>query len=321
MLNRRLLLALIALTAFAAPAAAADWPQKPVRIIYPYAAGSAGDAAARLLAQRLSDAFGQAVIVENRVGANGTLAAQAVARAPADGYTLFWAATPQIAISPAVTKVPYDPVKDFAPISAVLTNTWVLVVNTQMPVRTVAEFVDYVRARPTKLVYAEGGVGSVGHLAMAMFLKRAGLEMTSVSYQGNAPALNDVIAGHVPTMFSVVGDAIPHGASSNIRLLAVSGEKRSPQLPDIPTISESGFPGFRANAWNGLMAPAGTPKAIVDRIAVEVGRVVKDQKFVERLSSFGIEPVGNSPAEFAAMISEDIALWTEALRIAGVKVQ
>src|SRR5262249_48379322 len=210
MLSRRSLLASIALVALADPAAAADWPQRPVRIIFPYAAGSAGDAAARLVAQRLGDIFGQAFIVENRVGGNGAIAAEAVARAPADGYTLLWAVPPQIAIAPAMTQGPYDPVKDFAPISAVLTNSFVLVVNPAMPVRTVAEFVDYVRARPNKLVYAEGSPGSVSHLTMALFLKRAGLEMRNVSYRGSAPALNDVIAGHVPTMFTLLGDARAH---------------------------------------------------------------------------------------------------------------
>jgi tripartite-type tricarboxylate transporter receptor subunit TctC len=217
-----------------------------------------------------------------------------------------------------MTTVPYDPVKDFTPISAVLTNTWVLIVNPQMPVKTLAEFVDHVRTR-ANLVYAEGGVGSVSHLAMAMLLKRAGLEMPGVSYQGNAPALNDVIAGHVPTMFSVLGDAVPHIASGRIRALAVSGDRRSPQMPDTPTVGESGYPGFRAMAWNGLMAPAGTPKVIVGRIAKEVARVAKEQKFIERLLSFGVEPVGNSPEEFGAMIAADIALWPEALRAAGIK--
>jgi tripartite-type tricarboxylate transporter receptor subunit TctC len=320
MLCRRTFIASIVLAPCAQAAAATDWPRKAIRIVYPYAAGSAGDGAARLLAQGLAEAFGQAVVVENRVGANGTLAAHSVARAAADGYTLFWATTPQIAISPVMTTVNYDPVKDFTPISAVLANSWVLIVNRQVPVKTLAEFVDYVRARPN-LVYAQGGVGSVGHLAMAMFLKRAGLEMPGVSYQGNAPALNDVVAGHVPTMFSVLGDAVPHIASGSIRAIAVSSGMRSPQIPDVPTVAESGYPGFRAVAWNGLVAPAGTPAAIVHRVATAVARVAKERKFVERLASFGVESVGNSPEEFAAMIAADMALWPNALRDAGIKGQ
>jgi len=317
MLNRRSFIASIALAALAQPAVATDWPHRTIRIVYPYAAGSVGDATARLLAQRLAEILGQPVIIENRVGANGTLAARSVARAPADGYTLFWATTPQIAISPVMTEVPYDPVKDFTPISAVLINTWVLVVNPQMPVNTLAEFVDYVRARPN-LVYAQGGVGSVGHLAMAMFLKRAGVDMAGVSYQGNDLALNDVIAGHVPTMFSIVGDAVPHIESGSVRALAVTGDRRSQQLPDVPTVAESGFPGFAARAWNGLMAPAGTPNSVVKRIAMEVGRLAKEQNFQEKLRNLGVEAVGSSPDEFAAMIAADVALWAGAVRIAGL---
>jgi len=303
------------------PAQSQAWPQKPVRIIYPYAAGSAGDAAARLTAQRLGEVFGQPFIVENRVGANGALAAEAVARSPADGHTLFWAASPQISIAPAMKKLSYDPVKDFAPISAVNTHTFVLVVNPRLPARTLAEFVGYVRAQPDKLAYAEGSVGSVGHLAMALFLKRAGLEMTNVSYKGNAPALTDVIAGHVPTTFSLIGDTLPHAKSGNIRLLAVSSERRAAQVPDVPTVSESGYPGYNAISWNGLLAPAGTPKLIVDRIAAEVGRAVKDAKFIERLSKIGVEPLGNSPDEFTALIAAEIPMWAEAVKIAGVGLQ
>src|SRR5262249_18392746 len=163
---------------------------------------------------------------------------------------------------------------------------------------TIADFVDYARARPD-IVYAQGGVGSISHLAMVMFLKRAGLDMPGVSYQGNAPALNDVIAGHVPIMFSVLGDALPHIASGSVRALAISSESRSPQLLRIPTIAEFGYSGFRAISWNGLMAPAGTPKPVVHRIATEIIRAAKEQTFIERMTNLGVEPVGNSPEEFA----------------------
>jgi len=297
------------------------WPQKPVRIIYPYAAGTAGDSTARLVAQRFSDVFGKPFIVENRAGAGGTLAAEAVARSQADGYTLFWAITPSIAILPTMTKVRYDPVKDFVPISVVNTTTLALVVNPLMPVKTVAEFVDYVRAQPGKLLYASAGVGAMSHLSMALFLHRAGLKMTNVSYKGNAPALTDVIAGHVPATFTTLGNALPLVPAGTIRLLAVSSEKRSPLAPDVPTLDESGFPGFKTGTWHGLMAPAGTPKPIVDRLAAEVALATKDPKFVEALTRYGVDPVGNSPAEFAAMISADIELWAEAVRIAGVKLR
>lgn len=324
MLTRRTLLATLALlptVKFAYPSNSDAWPQRPVRIIMPYPGGSVADVSARLLAQRMSAVFGQPFIVEEKPGANGALAAEFVARSPADAYTLFWAETPQIAIVPAMRKAPYDPVKDFAPISAVNTNGFALVVNPQLPVRTVAELIAYVRAQPHKLTYASGGVGSVSHLSMVLFLHRASLEMTNVPYKGNAPALTDVVAGHLPMMFSVLGDALPYAAAGSVRILAVSSAKRSMRLPKVPTIAESGFPGFNTDAWHGLVAPAATPKATIDRIAVEVARATKDPTFIERLASFGVEPIGNSPDEFAAMISADIKLWAKAVQIAGIKQQ
>ncbi len=296
-----------------------DWPQRPVRIIGPYAAGGNADVLARVTAQRLSEAFGQQFVVENRVGGNGIIAAEAVARAPADGYTLLWGVLPPLAIQPALSKVPYDPRKDFAPISIVATNPFVLVVNQDLPVKTLAELIAWVRAQPSKPSYAEGAVGSVTHLAMALFLHRAGLEMTNVSYRGNAPALTDVVAGHLPTMFSNLSDALPHLASGAIRALAVSGEKRSPQLPDVPTVAESGFPGFNVITWNGLVAPGGTPKLIIERLAAEIARAVKHPAFVARLASLGADPLGDTPGEFAARISADLDLWAQAVAAAGIK--
>jgi tripartite-type tricarboxylate transporter receptor subunit TctC len=303
----------------AAQAQGQPWPQRPVHLIAPYAAGGNSDGIARLIAQRLGDAFGQTFVVENRLGANGAIATEAVARSPADGYTLLWAATPPLTINPALTKVNYDPVKDFAPISAVATNAFVLVVNKDFPPKSVAEFIAYVRAQPTKLAYAEGSAGSLTHLAMALFLKRAGLQMTNVSYRGNAPALTDVVAGHLPTMFSNVSDAMPQAAAGSIRLLAVSSKARAPQLPDVPTIAESGFPDFNVLTWNGLMAPAGTPHDIVDKIAAEVGRAVKDPQFAARLDQYGADPLGNTPAEFSAMVAADTALWADTIQSLGLK--
>ena len=300
-------------------ACAEDWPQRPVRIIGPYAAGGNADVLARLTAQWLSDAFGRQFVVENRVGGNGTIAAEAVARAPADGYTLLWAVVPPIAIQPALAKVHYDPVKDFAPISVIGTNPFVLVVNKNVPATSVGEFVAWVRGAPARLSYAEGAAGSLTHLAMALFLKRAGIEMTNVSYRGNAPALTDVVAGHLPTMFSNLSDALPHLASGEIRALAVSSDRRAPQLPNVPTVAESGYPGYRAITWNGLMAPAGTPKPIIEKIAAEMARATKDANFVGRLASLGADPLGNSPQEFAALIAADLKTWAEAA--AGVKLQ
>jgi tripartite-type tricarboxylate transporter receptor subunit TctC len=316
---RVLCLAIVTLVAAASiPAQAQTWPSKPVRIVVPYAAGGNSDGMARIVAQRLTGAFRQQFIVENRLGANGAIASEAVARSPADGYTLLWGVTPPIAIEPAMAKVNYDSVKSFAPVSAVGINAFVLLVNKDFPPKNVAEFISYVRQQPQKMAYAEGSAGSVTHLAMALFLKRAGLDMTNVSYRGNAPAITDVIAGHLPTMFSNISDALPHAASGAVRLLAVSSARRAPQLPNVPTVAESGFPGFDVLTWNGLLAPAGTPPEVIDKIAGEIGRAVKDPEFVARLDSYGADPLGNTPKEFAAMIGHDLALWSDAVKSVGL---
>lgn len=317
--RRTLIAALLGLPTFGLPSAAQaqSWPQRPVRIIGPYAAGGNADVLARITAQWLSAAFGQQFVVENRVGGNGVIAAEAVARSAPDGYTLLWGVLPPIAIQPAMSKVPYDPVKDFAPVSVVGTNPFVLVVNKDVPAKTVQEFIAWVKSQPKTLSYAEGAIGSITHLAMALFLKRAGLEMTNVSYRGNAPALTDVVAGHVPTMFSNVSDALPHIKSGAIRALAVSSAEPVPQLPGVPTVAAS-FPGYAAMTWNGLMAPAATPKPIIDKMATEIARACRDPTFVERLAGLGADPLGNTPAEFAALIAADLKTWGEAVAVAGV---
>lgn len=318
----KLLLATLSILAASAPgnvARSQDWPNRPVKIIVPFAPGGNADGMARIISARFNEVFGQQFVVENRTGAGGAIAVESVARSPADGYTLLWGVQPQIVILPAMTKVPYDPVKDLAPISVLGTNPFVLVVNSKLQVKTVAEFVAYVRGQPAKLSYGSSGLGSVAQLAMALFLKRAGLEMTAVHYRGNAPALADVVAGHVPAMFSSLADALPQAAGDNVRILAVSGARRSTQIPNVPTVAESGYPGYNVVTWNGLMAPAGTPKPIVDRIAAEFARAVKDQKFAERLIGYGVDPLGNGPADFVALIAAEIPLWIEAVNLAGAK--
>jgi tripartite-type tricarboxylate transporter receptor subunit TctC len=321
MFARRHFAAMAALVAFTGTCAAGEWPDKPVRIVFPYAAGSTADSTARLIARRLSDRLGQPFVVENRVGANGVIGADAVARATPDGHTLLWAVTPQIAIAPAMTKVPYDPSMDFMPISAVSINRFALLVNAKVPARTVPEFIEYVRDHPKGFTYAEGGTGSISHLSMVLLLNRAGLNGINVSYKGNQPALTDVVAGHLPAMFAVFGDALSQAENGAIRLLAVSSEQRSTQAPNVPTIAESGFPGFKTMSWWGLMAPARTPKSVVARLAAEVSNATKDPTIVERLAAFGVDPVGNSPAEFSAMVRADIELWAEAVKLAGLQAK
>ena len=296
---------------------AQPYPARPVTIVVPFAAGGNTDNIARLLAQRLGEKSGQQFIVEDRPGAAGAIAAEFVARAPPDGYTLLMSAVPQIAIVPAMQKTQYTP-KDFAPISAIGTNPFVLAVNKDLPVRTIADLVAYVRARPGALSYASGGVGSLNHLGMALFLQRAALEMIHVGYKGNAPAMYDVVAGNVPVILSTLPDALPHAAAGAIRIIGVSSEERVAQIPDVPTIAESGFPQLKVLTWNGLLAPSRTPPAIIERLAKQCAEVVDEPRFRQRLADFGVDPLGNSPAAFAEMIAADIAFWSEAVRITGL---
>ncbi len=312
---------LVFAAASAAPAQAQDWPNRPVKIIVPFAPGGNADGMARIIGQRLGDVLGQQFVVENRTGAGGTIAVQDVARSAPDGYTLLWGVQPQIVIIPAMQKVSYDPVKDLAPISVLATNPFVLVANGKLPVKSVAEFVMWAKSQPAKLSYGSSGIGSVAQLAMALFLKRAGLDMTPVHYRGNAPALADVVAGHVPVMFSSLADALPQAQAGNVRFLAISGTKRAAQVPDVPTVAEAGYAGYNVITWNGLMAPAQTPRPIVERVAMEVARAVKEPAFAERLTKFGVDPLGNSPEEFAKLIQQEIPVWIEAVEIAGVKTQ
>lgn len=302
-----------------ASAQAEAWPQKLVTIIVPFAAGGNTDGIARIIAQRLGEELGQQFVVENRAGAGGVLAAEAVAKAAPDGYTLFLATVAQIAIAPAISKRRYDPIKDFAPISNIAANPFVLAVHSSVPANTLAELVEHVRAQPGKLVYGTPGVGGVSHLCMALLLQRTGMQMSPVAYKGNGPALNDLVAGHIPTMFLNLSEALPHANSGSLRLLAVSGDKRVPQLPDVPTVSESGYPGFNTLTWNGLMAPSGTPKAIIDRVAAGVASAVKDPKVVELFAKYGVDPLGSSPEAFAATVATDSMMWAAAVKIAGVQ--
>src|SRR5262245_29019083 len=312
--RRSLVTALGALAAcgYDRPAQSQDWPRRSVRVIVPFAPGGATDGIARIVAQHLAQLFGHQFIVENRLGAGGALAAEAVARSPADGYTLLLATLPQIAIVPAIAKTQYDPVKDFAPITNIAAIPFILIVHRNVPAATLSEFIEYVRERPGKVAYASAGPGSLIHLAMALLLKRAGLEMIHSSYKGSVPAMMDVVAGHVPACFAAVSDAIAQASSGAVRMLAVSGSKRIPQISHVPTLGESGFPGLTMTAWNGLMAPAGTPTAPIEQIATEVIRALREPKVVELLASYGADPIGSSPQEIAATTAADIPPWAEA---------
>jgi tripartite-type tricarboxylate transporter receptor subunit TctC len=313
-------LALLCMLALSLPAyAQAQWPQKPVRVIVPFPPGGVTDSIARITADWLTQRLGQSFIAENRPGASGAIAAELVARAEPDGYTLFSAASPQLAVVPHVQKINYDPVGDFAPISIVGTNPFALGCNARVPSGTLKEFVAYAKARPGELSFASPGVGSIGHLTMALFLARAGLKMEAVIYKGGGPAMADTVAGHVPCYFGNLNEIIPHAGTGKLKVFAVSGETRAKQLPDVPTVAEQGYPGFRTLTWNGYVAPARTPREVIERVAREIGAGCKDATFAGRLAKIGVDPVCSTPAQFVQAIREDLVTWKEAVQAAQPK--
>lgn len=311
----------IALAALTGAAQAQAWPQKALKMVVPFPPGGVTDGIARISVDWLSQRLGQPVVAENKPGASGAIAAEYVARSAPDGYTLFMAASPQLAIVPHVQKISYDPVKDFAPVSIVGENMFALGVSEKLPARSLAEFVDYVKARPGEVNFASPGSGTVGHLTMSLFIARAGLKMEAILYKGGGPAMIDVLSGQVPVYFGNLNELLPHSGSGRIRVLAVSGTKRAPQFPDVPTVAEQGYPGFRTETWNGVVAPAATPADVIDRVQRELAAGCRDSGFVARLSKIGVDPVCSTPAEFAQAIRQDLELWKDAVRAAGLKME
>mgnify|MGYP000019329945 CR=1 FL=1 len=299
----------------------ATWPQKPIRIVVPFAAGGNTDSIARVIAERFTQSLGQAVVVENKVGAGGAIAAEFVAKAPADGYTLMMAAMPVMAVLPVVGKTNFDPLKDFVPISNVGSNPFVMGVHKSVPANTVPEFVAYIRKNPNKFNYASGGSASVSHLSAALFVKRAELDMTHISYKGGAPAVIDLLAGNVQMYFGNFSELYPHLSGGNIRIIGVSSDKRATPLPQVATIAESGFPGFRTVTWNGLMAPAGTPPAVVARLAEAVKEALASEGTHLKFQQMGVDAIGSSPKEFVDNLRADIAIWSEAAKAANLKME
>jgi tripartite-type tricarboxylate transporter receptor subunit TctC len=314
-------LCLLALSTPGSSVNADGWPDRPIKLVVPFAAGGNIDVTGRLMAARLSQVLGQQMVVENRVGGGGIVAMESVQRAAPDGNTLLWASTNVIAIVPATNHVKYDPVKDFAPISELGSSPQVLLVNSKVPAKTVPELVAYAKAQAAPLAYGGGGgPGSASNLIMALFLHRAELKMTSVSYRGTALALTDVIGGVIPVTFVPISEAVAQATNPNIRFLAVSSEKRSARLPDVPAIAET-YPGYNAVSWTGMLGPAGTPQPIIDKLASEMANAAKDPKFVELLQNNGIDPAVEGPQKFAEFIAAEIPNWAKAVEIAGVKVK
>jgi tripartite-type tricarboxylate transporter receptor subunit TctC len=311
---RRALIAAAATTVlaagFAPKAMAQAFPNKPVRLIVPFVAGGATDIVARLVAQKLSAAWGQPVVVENRGGAGGNIGADAVAKSPADGYTILVTSGSIVTVNPHMyAKMPFDAKKDLVPITNLASGPQVLVVHPAVPAKNVKELVALAKSKPGQLNFGSAGIGSQVHMAGEAFVYAAGIEAQHIPYKGEAVAFTDLAGGQVEFMLGNIAGATGHIQSGRIRALGVTSAKRSPQLPDVPTVAEAGLPGFENTGWFGFMAPAGTPKPIIDKIHADTLKVLTDQEVKDRLTQLGMAPVGNSPADFTKEIAVEYERW------------
>ena len=304
------------------PTLADDYPTHPIRLIVPFAAGGAADSVARIVGKRVGDALGQTIVVEDRGGGGGIIGAEIVRNSDPDGYTLLLGQSGPISINPGIyPKLPYDPEKDFLPVSMTTSYPYVLVVNPSLGVKTVAELVALAKSKPGQLNYGTAGVGASNHLATELFDSKAGIKMTHIPYRGTSLAVADLIAGQVQVVFADPVSALSQVRAGTLTALAVTSKERSPVAPDLPTIAESGYPGFDAIAWHGIMAPAGTPPAIVERLNTEILKALKDPQTVKLIEQQAIQVVGNSPKAFADFIKQDIVLWKGVAHEANVEVK
>lgn len=311
------LLALLAGSAFAQ-----DYPTRPIRIIVPSTAGGSVDTLARLVGTHLSERWKQQVVVDNRSGAGGIIAGDLTARAAPDGYTLIMATIAAMATNVSLAKkLPYDPVRDFAPITLVASQQIVLLVTPSLPTKSVQELIQLAKAKPGELTFASAGSGSGGHLSGELLKILAGIDLTHVPYKGIAPAIVDVISGQVSMTFASIISGTPHVKSARLRALAVTGARRSPALPDLPTMMEAGVKGYESSTWYGLLAPKATPRAIVTRLNREVVSIVNLPEVKSHLLNEGAEPVGNAPEQFGEFIKAEIDKWGKVIRTAGLRAQ
>jgi tripartite-type tricarboxylate transporter receptor subunit TctC len=304
-------------------ASAQAYPTKPVQFIVPFAAGGAGDIFARTIGQKLTLAFGQQIVVVNRPGANGIIGTEQVAKAPADGYTLLMATTATLAINPSLyAKLPYDALKELAPVTQGTLYQYILIVHPSLPARSVSELVKLAQARPGQLQYGSSGNGGSNHLAGEMFKSAAKIDIVHVPFKGSAPALADTLAGQVSMMFDTIVTTLPQLSAGKVRALAVTGEKRASQTPDVPTLLELGFKDCKVTAWQAIAVPAGTPRPIIDRLYQETSRALRMPDVVERLGKQGgNDIVASTPEEFGKVIREELALYAKVIKQANIRVE
>lgn len=299
--------------------AQAQYPTKPIRIIAPFTAGGPVDISARILAQKLTESWGQQVIVENRAGASGTIGGDAVAKAPPDGYTVLLTSSAHVITPGILTKVPYDPIRDFTPISVMMSSPLLLMVTPSLPVSSVKTFIALARARPNELSFASGGVGSSTHLTPELLKSVTGTKMIHVPYKGQSQAITDLIAGQIPFMFNAVPTVIEFIHAKRLRALAVTSDKRVAPLPDVPTFAESGYTEMTTGSWYGVWLPAKTPEPIVSRWVQEVIRIVNLPDVKKRIIDLGAEPVANTPAQFDVFQKAEAVRWAKVIRESGAK--
>ena len=318
-LKRAATLALLMAVVGAAPAQQ-PYPTKPIRFIVPYAPGGPTDVLARMIGQKLSERWGQPVIVDNRPGANTMIGTETLAKAPPDGYTIMMMAIAH-AIIPNLLPTPYDPIKDFAPVTSVASGELILVLHPSVPASNLQELIALAKSRPGRLNYASASTGGPPHLAGELFDILTGVKTQHIPYKGAGPAITDLIGGQVQMMFSPADAALPHIRSGRLKPIAVTGKSRSPITPNVPTFSEAGLPGFGVRNWFGILAPARTPKAIVDQLSAEIGRIVALPEIRERLISQGMDPFVSTPEEFAALIKSDLALYGKVIKSNNIKLE
>jgi len=313
------ILTVIVACAFTLLAHAQDYPARPIRYIVPQAPGGSSDTLARIVTQRAAETLGQQIVVDNRPGATGVIGTELVARANADGYTLLQVATSH-ATNPAMhAKLPYDTVRDFAAIALLSQQPNLWLAHPSVPVKTVKDLIAYAKAKPGQVNFASSGTGGSQHLAGELLKSMTGIQMTHIPYKGSPPALVDVLAGRVPLMSSTMPPALPHLKTGKVRAIAVTSVKRSPALPEVPTVAESGVPGYEAIAWQGLVAPAGVPKTVVTRINAAFVQALRQSDVAAKLNEQGYETVASTPEWYAQYIRTEIAKWTKVIKAAGLK--
>jgi tripartite-type tricarboxylate transporter receptor subunit TctC len=322
---RALFAGLLLATGLATTSAAqaqADYPNKPVRVLIGFPPGQATDTLGRAVAQKLQEAWGQQFFVDNKPGASGTIAAQLALQAPADGYTLLVSSSGVLAVNPHLfTKLSYDPLRDFVPVAGIGVVPLVLLTHPQYPAKDVKDLVAAARAKPGQVNYASSGIGITNHLVMAMFLSAAGVDMTHVPYKGGPPALTDLMGGQVQTMFETSVAALPHVKAGRLRALAVSSSERIAAAPEVPTVAEQGYAGFSGVPWITLMAPAGTARAVVDKLHAEVNKALQTPAMRESFAAQGVQPMVMGQAELAAFIKAEVAKWGKAVKDSGAKAE